>query len=170
MDGDTEKITRKAFELALSGNTVALRLCLERILSPRKSRPVNISLPETQTADGMAEAQAPVVQAIAEGEFAPDEGTDIANILEARRKAIETQDQESRISVLESTRSKNVAHERRLKKLEQENKHRSTKYPLLIEKYSGQALEEAKAETVLSETDETEYHIVFIPKEDAATF
>ena len=104
MDGEVESITRKAIDLALEGDTTALRLCLERILPPRKSRPVNIALPEVKTAEGVAEAQAAVVQAVADGELAPEEGTAITNILEARRKTIETQDHESRIAALEGTK------------------------------------------------------------------
>jgi len=102
MDGEVESITRKAIDLALEGDTTALRLCLERILPPRKSRPVNITLPEVKTAEGVAEAQAAVVQAVADGELTPEEGTAITNILEARRKTIETQDHDSRISALEA--------------------------------------------------------------------
>lgn len=101
MDGQAETITQKAIEVALQGDTTALRLCLERIIPPRKSRPVNIALPETQTAEGVAEAQAKVVKAVADGELTPEEGTAITNILEARRKAIETQDHEARIAILE---------------------------------------------------------------------
>jgi uncharacterized protein DUF5681 len=101
MDGQAETITQKAIELALQGDTTALRLCLERICPPRKSRPVNITLPEVKTVDGVAEAQAAVVQAVADGELTPDEGTAFTNILEARRKAIETLDHESRIAKLE---------------------------------------------------------------------
>jgi Family of unknown function (DUF5681) len=101
MDGQAETITQKAINLALEGDTTALRLCLERICPPRKSRPVNITLPEVKTVDGVAEAQAAVVQAVADGELTPDEGTAITNILEARRKAIETQDHEARIAKLE---------------------------------------------------------------------
>ncbi len=101
LDGETEKLTRKVVELALNGDTTALRLCLERICPPRKSRPVNITLPETQTVDGVAEAQAEVVQAVASGDLTPEEGISITNILEARRKAIETHDHESRIAALE---------------------------------------------------------------------
>lgn len=104
MDGEAEAITRKAIELALKGDTTALRLCLERILPPRKSRPVNIVLPEVKTAEGVAEAQAAVVQAVSDGELTPEEGTTITNILEARRKAIETQDHENRIAALEATK------------------------------------------------------------------
>ena len=90
MDGQAETITQKAIELALQGDTTALRLCLERICPPRKSRPVNIELPEVKTTEGVAEAQAAVVQAVADGELTPEEGTAVTNILEARRKAIET--------------------------------------------------------------------------------
>ena len=102
LDGETEKLTKKAVGLALQGDTTALRLCLERICPPRKSRPVNIELPEVKTVDGLAEAQTAVVQAVAGGELTPEEGISITNILEARRKAIDTQDHENRIVALEA--------------------------------------------------------------------
>ena len=56
--------------------------------------------------EGVAEAQAIVVQAVADGELTPDEGTILTNILGARRKSIETQDLESRIAVLEGERGR----------------------------------------------------------------
>jgi Family of unknown function (DUF5681) len=34
LDGEAEALTRKAVELALAGDVIALRLCLERILQP----------------------------------------------------------------------------------------------------------------------------------------
>lgn len=101
IDGQAEKIVQKIVELALAGDGPALKLCLERILPPMKSRPVNIKLSETKTAEGVAEAQSTVVLAVAEGTLTPDEGTTLSGILEARRKAIETQDHESRIAELE---------------------------------------------------------------------
>ena len=38
LDNETEKLTRKAIELAMAGDTVALRLCLERIIPARRDR------------------------------------------------------------------------------------------------------------------------------------
>ena len=52
LDGETEALTRKAIELALAGDGMALRLCLERILPPRKERPVDIELPSLTGAEG----------------------------------------------------------------------------------------------------------------------
>ena len=34
LDGEAEALTRKAIELALDGDTTALRLCLERLMPP----------------------------------------------------------------------------------------------------------------------------------------
>ena len=49
LDGEAEGLTRKVLEMALAGDTVALRLCLERILPPRRERPVRFRLPALQT-------------------------------------------------------------------------------------------------------------------------
>ena len=45
LDGEGEAITRKAVDMALDGDTTALRLCLERISPPRKDTPVQFDLP-----------------------------------------------------------------------------------------------------------------------------
>src|SRR5580704_6937267 len=45
LDGESEALTRKAIELAKGGDMAALRLCLDRILPPRKDRPVSFALP-----------------------------------------------------------------------------------------------------------------------------
>ena len=65
---------------------------------------VSLDLPEAKTAEGVADAQAAIVDAVAGGELTPDEGTAIAGILEARRKAIETLDHEGRIATLEQSK------------------------------------------------------------------
>ena len=59
LDGEAEALTRKAVELALAGDTVALRLCLERLLPPRRSRRVAFDLPTIQTAADLLPAFAP---------------------------------------------------------------------------------------------------------------
>src|SRR5436190_21458026 len=40
LDGEAEGLTRKAIKMALAGDTVALRLCMDRIAPARKDRPV----------------------------------------------------------------------------------------------------------------------------------
>ncbi len=101
LDGEGEALTRKASELAKDGDLTAIKFCLERILPVRKSRPINIDLPDVSTGEGVSEAQAVVVQAVGEGEITPEEGQVLSSILEARRKSIETADHEARLSKLE---------------------------------------------------------------------
>jgi hypothetical protein len=50
MDGDSEAPTRKAIELAKADDMTAIRLFLERILPPRKDRPVTFTLPTITSA------------------------------------------------------------------------------------------------------------------------
>ena len=102
LDGQTEALTTKAIELALAGDITALRLCLDRILPPRKDRPVEIDLPPVETGADHAPALAAVVAAVAIGDLVPAEGKALAEILELHRKAIETFELERRISDLEA--------------------------------------------------------------------
>ncbi len=101
LDGEAEKLTRKAIERALEGDGVALRLCLERLIPPRRDRPIRLDLPPTQDAAGVAAAQETVMRAAAQGELLLDEATALSGLLEARRKALETEDLEARIERLE---------------------------------------------------------------------
>lgn len=45
LEGQAAAIVQKAIDLALKGDTTALRLCLERISSPRKERLIELPLP-----------------------------------------------------------------------------------------------------------------------------
>ena len=106
LDGEGEELTRKAIELAKDGDLTALRLCLDRICPPRKSRPISIDLPDVKTSEGVSLAQTSVVQAVGEGEITPEEGQVLSNILESRRKSIESEDHERRLYELESRMGK----------------------------------------------------------------
>ena len=101
LDGEGEELTRKAIELAKEGDLTALKLCLERICPPRKSRPISIDLPDVKTSEGVSLAQTSVVQAVGEGDITPEEGQVLSNILESRRKSIESEDHEQRLVELE---------------------------------------------------------------------
>ncbi len=102
LEGEAEALGRRAVELALGGDTTALRLCLERIAPPRKGRPVVLDLPEIVTIADLALAQSAVVAAMAGGEISPDEAADVAKLLEAIGASIERRDLEARLAALEA--------------------------------------------------------------------
>lgn len=103
LDGEAEALTRKAIELALDGDPMALRLCLERILPPRKERPVDIVLPPLDGPDALRQASARIVGAVAAGELMPSEGEALAKLLDGHLRLTEFNDLAARIAALEQT-------------------------------------------------------------------
>jgi hypothetical protein len=64
LEGDAEKLTRKAIEMALSGDGTAMRLCFDRLSPPRRDRPIQFALPKLETAADAKAAAAAIVQAV----------------------------------------------------------------------------------------------------------
>jgi len=63
LDGEGETIARKAIDAAKAGDMVAIRLVLDRICPPRKTRPIHIELPPIHDAGGVAKAQQEILRA-----------------------------------------------------------------------------------------------------------
>ena len=106
LDGEAEALTRKVVELAKGGHPVALRLCLERLLPPRKDRPVNFTLPRIEGAEDLVKALGAILEAVAQGEITPAEGQTLTAMLDGYRKGLETADLEARVTALEKERAR----------------------------------------------------------------
>jgi hypothetical protein len=102
LDGEAEKLTRKAIEMALAGDITAMRLCLERICPPRKDRPIILDLPKLETAADSPQAMSVIVAAVAEGEITPNEAQALAAMVETFRRTLETAELVGRVAALES--------------------------------------------------------------------
>jgi hypothetical protein len=101
LDGEGETITRKAIELAKQGDTVALRLCLDRLAPVRKDRPVTFALPAIETTADLPKASGALLEAVASGELTPSEAAELGKLVEAHVKAIELTDVQARLEALE---------------------------------------------------------------------
>lgn len=101
LDGEAEGLTRKAVELALDGDTTALRLCLERIAPAKKDAPVTFALPTMQSAADSAKAAGSVLDAVALGDLTPTEGAHIMGLVETFRRTLEATEIETRLTELE---------------------------------------------------------------------
>jgi len=88
LDGQAEALTAKAVQMALDGDPVALRLCLDRIYPPRKDRPVTFSLPPITSARDAADLMAAVTEAVATGHITPSEATEIGKLIDRLREGI----------------------------------------------------------------------------------
>src|SRR3954468_14810327 len=89
LEGEADKLTRKAIEMALSGDATAMRLCFERLSPPRRDRPIPLAMPKLETAADAKEAAAAIVQAVAEGDLTPSEAADMSKLLDNFTRVLE---------------------------------------------------------------------------------
>jgi len=97
---------RKAIELAKAGDMQALRLCMDRLVPPRKDSPVAFALPEMKTANDAVFAMGALVNAVAAGHLTPTEAAELTRMVQAFAKIIETAQFEERIRKLEEATHK----------------------------------------------------------------
>jgi hypothetical protein len=104
LDGEAEALTRKAVEMALNGDTTAMRLVMDRIMPPRKDRPVLFALPKLETPADAVKAAASLVEAVASGDLTPSEAADLSKLVDRYVRAVETTDILERLESLEAER------------------------------------------------------------------
>ena len=101
LEGEADAITRKALDLALEGDLTAIRLCLERIVPPRRDRLVSFELPEIETTKDAIEASAVVLSECGEGVLSIREAADVMALIAAHGKLLELSELEDRLIALE---------------------------------------------------------------------
>ena len=101
LDGEAEKLTRKAIEAALGGDMCALKLCLSRLVPPRRDRPIAFDLPAIKGAADHPGALGSILTAVAVGDLTPSEAQAFAGIMKEHRAAIETAELSERLDALE---------------------------------------------------------------------
>ena len=103
LDGEAEALTRKAVALALDGDPTAMRLCLERIVAPRRARTVQFDLPPIGDPADIAAAMTAITRAVADGAITPGEAAEVAKIVDTLVRAIEASDFDRRLKRLEAS-------------------------------------------------------------------
>lgn len=101
LDGEAEKLSRKAIELALLGDVGALRLCIDKVVPARKDRPVEIELKRIESPSDACEVISDLIEAVGKGELSPSEADVIAGLVERRAKLSELHELEARLKRLE---------------------------------------------------------------------
>jgi hypothetical protein len=102
LDGEADMLTRRAVELAIEGDPAALKLCLERILAPRRERAVRFALPPIETAADIARGMGAITAAVAAGALTPGEAGALAQLVDTFIRAIDTSDFARRLQALEA--------------------------------------------------------------------
>ena len=99
--GQAEALTQTAVAKALEGDSLALRLCMERIAPAPKDQPVSFSLPKMKNALDASEAAGSVLTAVSEGELTPIEAPRVMGLIDSYRRTLELTEIEQRLQRLE---------------------------------------------------------------------
>ena len=102
LDGEAEGLTRKVLEMALAGHTVALRLCMERILPPRRERPVRFRLAALQTPADAVAAMVAIAAAVADGNLMPSEAGELSRLIDIYIRTVEASEFDQRLRAIEA--------------------------------------------------------------------
>ena len=98
-----EELVTKVVEMAKTGDSAALRLCLERLIPPIKARDTPITLDKftgTLTEQGQY-----ILEAMARSDLTPSEATSMLQALGAQGRIVELDELEKRVRALEDVRT-----------------------------------------------------------------
>ena len=99
LERDAESIARTAINLAKHGNIAALRICMDRLLPPRRHEPVTLDVADTIAATSA------IVAAVAAGDLTAAEAADLAKVVDVHVQALATAAFEARLARLEQSRA-----------------------------------------------------------------
>jgi hypothetical protein len=102
LDREATAISRKAVELALNGDTTAIRLVLDRILPPRRERPIRFDLPLLKEPADAVSALAAITVGVSSGELTAGEAQQLAQVVDIFVRALEAGALEERLRALEA--------------------------------------------------------------------
>ena len=100
LEPHSEALVQKAVEMALAGDTTALRLCMERIIPALRSQDMPVHLGRLKGT--LTEQAQRINQAMAQGKIAPAEAASVLSSLASQAKIQEFDELEKRIAALET--------------------------------------------------------------------
>jgi hypothetical protein len=101
LEGQAEALTQTAISKALEGDSVALKLCMDRIAPAPKDNTVQFALTSMVTASDASAAAGSVLSAVSSGELTPIEATRVMGLIDSFRRTLELTDIENRLKALE---------------------------------------------------------------------
>lgn len=88
LDSEAETITRKCIDLALEGDPTALKLCVERLVPPRKEWPVEFTMPQLGSVSDVAAVMTALMQAVSEGKILLSQAVEFGKLLEMYARTV----------------------------------------------------------------------------------
>ncbi len=106
---NAEPLARKCIELADEGDSMAMRLAMERILPPCKATLVHFEMPSVRSLADLPKAADAILQAVAQGQVSPADGESLTSMLDFLRRNLETVEIDQRLRALTEERAARLA-------------------------------------------------------------
>jgi hypothetical protein len=94
-----QTLIEKTVELAKSGDTTALRLCLERLVAPNRAKDEAVTIEQVGTT--LTDRGQAIMDASLAGQITPSEAATLLQALAAQARVITVEELEARFKVLE---------------------------------------------------------------------
>jgi hypothetical protein len=117
LDSELELLVKTTIDRALKGNPVALRLCMDRLMPPRRQERVCFAMPPLASLEAAPQALAAIIAAAANGELSAAEARDLTGTVHSYVHAVETRELEGRLQELEE-------HDRKISERERQRQRR----------------------------------------------
>jgi hypothetical protein len=111
-DDDRGAIVAKIIRQARRGCRTSQRLIADRIEPPRRGSPVKYALPPLVTVADIVKAQNAITVAMSKGRLTPSEAMEVSAVVELARRAIETEQLETRLAAIEASMRSNERDEK----------------------------------------------------------
>lgn len=101
LDRGARKLTKVCIERALAGDSVALKLALERVLPAVRDRPLQVDLPMPKSAADVPATLSAIIRGASEGVITATEAQKLSQCVETFARAHELADFDARLRALE---------------------------------------------------------------------
>jgi hypothetical protein len=88
LDGEAANLTRKAIDMALEGNILALKICLERIVPQKKERHISMTLPAIEKDADLPLFIGALIEAVTTGQITIIEAQSLQTLAMAHRQCL----------------------------------------------------------------------------------
>ena len=95
------ELIQKLVDLALEGDTSAIKICLDKVIPNIKPTDEPVSIAEFSEAADLTAKGELVMAAVADGELTPDQGSSLQSIIAAQGRILEVNDLAERVAALE---------------------------------------------------------------------
>jgi hypothetical protein len=112
LDCETRPMLRQAIDDAKDGDSVMMRFCLGRIISPRRERPVRFALPPIRSAADLSAAIEAITAAVAQGELTTGEAWELSQIIDTFIRAIDATQFAGQLERPEEAQARNAVQAR----------------------------------------------------------